>query len=99
MNFFLKVFVDWSNLPDKTTATRIRPFLYCPLDSIVMKTIKKEHMELYERYGKPHYDSLKKIDSYQEYMKWQNIMDEIVGKEKRVLMDVIWYSRNPKINR
>jgi hypothetical protein len=95
LNVFLKIFIDWSNLPDKKTAIRIRPFLHCPLDSIVMKTIKNENEDLYNKHGKPKFNSLKEID-YEDYVKWQDIIKEIVGKNKRVLMDVIWYTRNPK---
>jgi hypothetical protein len=78
------------------TADRIRPFLHCPLDSVIMKTIRKEHKELYKKHGKPRFKSLKIIDD-KDYEKWQKIIDEITGNEKPVLMDVIWYTRNPKI--
>jgi hypothetical protein len=33
INVFLKVLVDWSNLPDRITAKRLKPYLHVTLDS------------------------------------------------------------------
>ena len=40
INVFLKLFVDWANLPDENTAKKILPFLHVPLDKILMKNVK-----------------------------------------------------------
>ena len=94
INVFLKVYVDWANLPSTEIAKNVRAFLHCPLDSFVMKTIKKSEAELYRKYGRLPSD-LRNIITYEQYFSWQKLIDEILKKEeqkgKRTLIDVIWY--------
>lgn len=42
LNVFLKVFIDWAKLPSTELAQKAVPSLHCPLDSIVMKFVKRE---------------------------------------------------------
>lgn len=48
LNVFLKVYVDWAKLPSRELAEKLTPALHCPLDSVVMKFIKREFPEAYE---------------------------------------------------
>ena len=99
LNVFLKVYVDWANLPSPEIADNVRAFLHCPLDSFVMKTLKRSEMELYQRYARLPCD-LKNITTHEQYFNWQKLIDEIIqGKgetEKRTLIDVIWYLESLK---
>jgi len=99
LNVFLKVYVDWANRPSQKISEIIRPLLHCPLDSYVMKTLKKKEKSLFEKYGKLPCD-LKNISTYEQYMNWQRLIDEILankyGNEKRILIDVIWFLESLK---
>ena len=99
LNVFLKVYVDWANLPSSEIADNVRAFLHCPLDSIVMKILKRNEAELYWKHGRLPCD-LKNITTYEQYFSWQKLIDEIIqGKgntEKRTLIDVIWYLESLK---
>ena len=48
LNVFLKVYVDWAKLPAREVAEKLTPALHCPLDSVVMKFIKREFPDAYE---------------------------------------------------
>lgn len=48
LNVFLKVYVDWAKLPSRELAEKITPALHCPLDSVVMKFIRREFPDAYE---------------------------------------------------
>ena len=48
LNVFLKVYVDWAKLPAREVAEKLTPALHCPLDSVVMKFIKREFPDVYE---------------------------------------------------
>ena len=95
LNVFLKVYVDWANRPSQKTAEIIRPLLHCPLDSFVMKTIKNRERRLFEKYG-----NLVNMKTYEEYFSWQKLITEIAEredkKEKRTLIDVVWYLESLK---
>lgn len=99
LNVFLKVYVDWANLPSSEIADNVRAFLHCPLDSIVMKMLKRNEAELYWKHGRLPCD-LKNITTYEQYFSWQKLIDKIIqGKgetEKRTLIDVIWYLESLK---
>lgn len=93
INVFLKLFVDWANLPDENTAKKILPFLHVPLDSILMKTVSKNYIDFYKREIKPlqknNYSfSLSKVNEY-IYTKWQNFFREKYP-EKPLLFDIVW---------
>ncbi len=93
INVFLKLYVDWSGLPDQKTSRRILKFLHVPLDSILMKVISKK----YERYYKSEIKhlllksqkfSLSKINC-EIYMGWQKLFRNKYPK-KPLLFDVAW---------
>jgi hypothetical protein len=48
LNVFMKVYVDWAKLPSRELAEKLTPALHCPLDSVVMKFIKREFPDAYE---------------------------------------------------
>lgn len=99
LNVFLKVYVDWARLPSLEISNIIVQFLHCPLDSVVMKTIKKRESNIYLEFGSLPCD-LKHISTYEQYISWQKLIDKILEKEeiglKRTLIDVIWYLESLK---
>lgn len=99
LNVFLKVYVDWSNLPNYDIAGNLRNFLHCPLDSRVMNTLKGEENPLYGKYGNPPC-TMKNIKSYEQYMSWQKIIRDIVKRsnEKPLIIDVIWHLKYSNID-
>ena len=93
INVFLKLFVDWANLPDKNTARKILPFLHVPLDSILMKIVSKNYIDFYKREIRPLQTSnqsfsLSKVNDG-IYTKWQNFFREKYP-EKPLLFDIVW---------
>ncbi len=93
LNVFLKVYVDWANLPTPDIAAKVKKFLHCPLDSVVMNNIRTRETGLYRKYQSPPC-SMRTIRTHEEYMRWQNICRELVAKgnySKRTLVDVVWY--------
>lgn len=93
LNVFLKVYVDWANLPSPKIAANVKPYLHCPLDSVVMLKFKKSENDIYRRHGKPPCN-LRNIVTYNQYLNWQHMIEEIVKREnfeKRTILDVIWY--------
>ena len=93
INVFLKLFVDWANLPDENTAKKILPFLHVPLDSILMKTVSKNYNDFYKQKIKPLQTSnqsfsLSKVNE-EIYIKWQNFFREKYP-EKPLLFDIAW---------
>ncbi len=93
INVFLKLFVDWANLPDDNTAKKILPFLHVPLDKILMKNVKIKYPDFYKREIKQlqKYNnsfSLSKVDE-ETYNKWQDFFREKYP-EKPLLFDIIW---------
>lgn len=49
LNVFLKVYVDWAKQPTRELADKLAPWLHVPLDSVVMKFIKREFVADYEK--------------------------------------------------
>jgi len=100
LNVFLKVYVDWANIPTPEIAQVIRQFLHCPLDSVVMTILKEKEEKKYEKYGNLPCD-LKHIVTFEQYFKWQKLITEIVTREnrheKRTIIDVLWYLNSLKI--
>jgi len=94
VNVFFKVYVDWARKPDDLTRTRLLPHLHVPLDSIVMKTIKKQYPQWYKIQIKPLIKSppqefsLSKIDE-ELYMRWQ-VFFRKQYPEKPLVFDVVW---------
>lgn len=99
LNVFLKIYVDWANLPSSEIAKIVRVFLHCPLDSFVMKTLRSSETELHRKYGRLPCD-LRNIITYEQYFNWQKLIDEIIEREseaeKRTLIDIIWYLESLK---
>ncbi len=94
LNVFLKVFVDWAAKPQRKNRNIILPFLHVPLDSIVMKTIKKQYPDWYKSEIRPYIKkpqqafSLSLIDKV-IYYKWQSLFRNKHPK-KPIIYDVIW---------
>lgn len=93
INVFLKLYVDWANLPNENIAKRILPFLHVPLDSILMKTVSKNYIDFYKNKIKPLQTinqpySLSKVNE-DMYIIWQNFFRE-QHPEKPLLFDIAW---------
>lgn len=93
INVFLKLFVDWANLPDENTAKKILPFLHVPLDRILMKKVSENYAAFYEQEIKPLQTSnqsfsLSKVNE-DIYARWQNFFREKYP-EKPLLFDIAW---------
>ncbi len=94
LNVFLKVFVDWAGKPQRKYRKKILPFLHVPLDSIVMKTIKKQYPNWYKSEIRPYIKkpqqafSLSLIDKV-IYYKWQSLFRSKHPK-KPLIYDIIW---------
>jgi hypothetical protein len=97
INVFFKVYVDWAGKPDSATRTRLLPYLHVPLDSIVMRTIKKQYSQWYKSRVRPLIKtplqefSLSKIDEGL-YRVWQEFFRE-QHPEKPLLFDVVWATK------
>ena len=95
LNVFLKFYVDWASRPDPDTACRLRPWLHCPLDKVVMEGLCKEFREEYQRRLRPLHGgspqqrfSLSQM-SEEAYRAWQAWIREL-SPLKPVLVDVAW---------
>jgi hypothetical protein len=93
INVFLKVYVDWANLPNQQTANRLIRYIHVPLDKILMASILRKFpkfkSEIYAiREMKNYSHSLSKIGQ-KEYDQWQRFFREL-HSAKPVLFDVIW---------
>lgn len=103
INVFLKLYVDWSHLPNAKTAKRILPFLHVPLDSLLMGAIKKEFPREYQQMVLPIYRknkikftlSLSKMSQHEIYFSWQELLRKI-HPQKPLLLDVAWYINREK---
>ncbi len=97
INVFFKVYVDWARKPNDQTRIRLLPHLHVPLDSIVMKAIKKQYPEWYNPTVKPLIKaplqefSLSKIDE-ELYLLWQAFFRK-QHPEKPLVFDVVWGMR------
>jgi hypothetical protein len=58
INVFLKVFVDWANLPSLEKASEMKKFLHVPLDSVLMGAIKDKFPNEYTLHVVNSYDSI-----------------------------------------
>ena len=94
VNVFFKVYVDWAGRPDQRTQARLVPFLHVPLDSILMKAVKRRHGPWYAKKIKPYLTSsqqefsLSKI-SREAYLTWQQFFREIYP-DKPLIFDIAW---------
>lgn len=98
LNVWLKFYVDYASLPDAATANRLRPWLHCPLDSVVMGGLKERYPQEYRRRIEPHYTRLGVV--YQRrhsltmmdkrlYGVWQDWIREL-SPTKPLLVDLMW---------
>ena len=90
INVYLKVYVDHARLPDVSTAKRLRRFLHVPLDSLLMKTIRKwsdAHGETAPPKSKN--SGLSNLDK-RGYRQWQDFFKQ-KHADKPVLFDVVWW--------
>jgi hypothetical protein len=95
LNVFLKFYVDWASRPDPDTSTRLRPWLHCPLDKVVMKGLAEEFLGDYRSRLRPLHRgspqqrfSLSKMTE-EAYLAWQDWIREL-SPQKPVLVDVSW---------
>ena len=98
LNVWLKFYVDWASLPETGVAERLRPWLHCPLDSVVMGKMKDFYPDEYQARIVPHYRRLglaaqerhylSKMDK-ELYFTWQRWIREI-SPDKPLLVDLIW---------
>lgn len=87
VNVFLKVYVDWANLPNHKIAQRLRPYLHVPLDSVVMKYVKS-HFPTHFQDFRLRLNPLSSIDK-EQYYRWQQCFRRI-NPEKPLVIDVFW---------
>jgi hypothetical protein len=98
INVFLKFYVDWASRPTVDVATRLRPWLHCPLDKVVMETLRSRDTDAWRnRIWEPNYrgrvphqqrSSMSMINE-PAYRAWQAWIREL-SPEKPVLIDAIW---------
>jgi hypothetical protein len=103
INVFLKFYVDWASRPTADAAARIRPWLHCPLDKVVMEALRAHDTEAWRRrIWEPHYRgrvthqqraSMSMIDA-PAYGAWQAWIREL-SPHKPVLIDTIWSLDRP----
>lgn len=59
LNVFLKVFIDWANLPSRESALKLKSLLHVPLDSILMTSIKENFPNEYTNHVVTSYDLIR----------------------------------------
>jgi hypothetical protein len=95
LNVFLKFYVDWASRPDTGTSGRLRPWLHCPLDKVVMNVLSETFQDVYQSRLRPLHEgapqqrfSLSQM-SEDVYLAWQSWIREL-SPLKPVLVDVSW---------
>jgi len=103
INVFLKFYVDWASRPTAETAARLRPWLHCPLDKVVMEALRSHDVDMWrKRIWEPHYrDRVKhqqrasmSMINESAYRAWQEWIREL-SPEKPVLIDTVWSLLRP----
>ena len=96
LNVFLKFYVDWSSRPDPATASRLRAWLHCPLDKVVMWNLARRYPAEFKRrlaslYGAVAYQQRYSLStmSWPAYQAWQEWIRDL-SPEKPALIDVLW---------
>ena len=94
VNVFFKVYVDWAGRPDPETRARLMPFLHVPLDSILMKEVKRRYGAWYKGQIRPFLASLQQEFSLSKinkaaYLKWQQFFRDGCP-DKPLIFDVAW---------
>jgi hypothetical protein len=91
INVFLKFYVDWASCPTADVAARLRPWLHCPLDRVIMEALRSHDVEAWrDRIWNPHKQraSMASINE-PAYRAWQYWIREL-SPEKPVLVDALW---------
>lgn len=80
LNVFLKVFIDWANLPSPESAFKLKSLLHVPLDSILMTSIKDNFPHDYMKHVVTTYDLIRNNlrESFRE--KGEIVEDSILKK-------------------
>jgi hypothetical protein len=94
LNVALKFIVDWASRPDAPTAEKLRPWLHCPLDSVVMKYLHDLFPSHYRTriesfYPRPQQRFSLTSMSAEAYHAWQAWIRELLPF-KPVILDVVW---------
>lgn len=94
LNVFLKVYVDWAHRPSNQLRKQLLPMLHVPLDSILMKAIKRKFTDWYHNEIRPHVSlpqqafSISRIDK-KMYYRWQRFFRSTYPK-KPLIFDIVW---------
>src|SRR3954447_7145846 len=103
INVFLKFYVDWASRPTAEVAQRLRPWLHCPLDKVIMEALRSGDTETWRaRIWEPHYQGRvahqqrSSMSSINEpaYRAWQSWIRDL-SPEKPVLIDALWSLLRP----
>jgi hypothetical protein len=98
INVFLKFYVDWASRPTADVAARLRPWLHCPLDKVVMEALRSHDTDTWRRRiweihyrGRVAHQQRASMSSVNEpaYRAWQSWIREL-SPEKPVLIDALW---------
>ena len=103
INVFLKFYVDWASRPMADAAARLRPWLHCPLDKVIMEALRSHDTDTWRRrIWEPHYRgrvahqqraSMSSVDEC-AYRAWQSWIRDL-SPEKPVLIDALWSLLRP----
>jgi hypothetical protein len=94
LNVFLKVFVHWASHPNHEVAERIRPLLHVPLDSVLMREVKRLFPEEWQEFVRLAYAGhspsvrLSHVD-VNKYLAWQKCFRAIYP-DRPIVLDVLW---------
>lgn len=103
INVFLKFYVDWASRPTADVSARLRPWLHCPLDKVIMEALRSHDTGTWrQRIWEPHYrgrvehQQRASMSSVNEpaYRAWQAWIREL-SPEKPVLIDALWSLLRP----
>jgi hypothetical protein len=103
INVFLKFYVDWASRPAPQVAKRLRSWLHCPLDKVIMEALRAYDSDAWRRrIWEPHYrgriihqlrSSMASVDQ-RSYRAWQAWIREL-SPEKPILIDALWSLSRP----
>jgi hypothetical protein len=103
INVFLKFYIDWASRPTADVAERLRPWLHCPLDKVVMEALRAHDTDswrrrIWERHyrGRVSHQQRASMSMINEaaYKEWQAWIRELSPK-KPLLIDTIWSLDRP----
>jgi hypothetical protein len=103
INVFLKFYVDWASRPSAQIAARLRPWLHCPLDKVVMEALRSHDTEgwrhrIWEPFyrGRINHQQRASMSSITEatYRAWQLWIREL-SPDKPILLDALWSLMRP----